>query len=102
MGALIVLSLAAGAAKVMQVPQEVQFFEAAGISLQILMLLGFGQLAGALLAVVPRLRKIGLGVMAVGFLVSAIVILLTGDLAFAAISMAPVVLSAYLMLRGAS
>ena len=99
---LIAMSLAAGAAKVMRAPQEVQFFEAAGLSLQLLVLLGFGQIIGAALAAIPRLRKIGLGVMAVGFLVSAIAILMTGNVAFAAISVGPVILSVYLMARRAN
>ena len=93
---LIAMSLSAGAAKVMQMPQEVQFFEAAGFSVHLLLALGVIQIIGGVFAMFPVFRISGAVIMGAGFLVSSIVIFMTGDAAFGAISLLPVALAAFL------
>ncbi len=94
---LILMSLAAGAAKVLQMPQEIQFFQTAGLGIVLLMVLGVVQVVGAGLAAVPKTRTIGAGLMGVGFLVSAAVIFMTGNIGFGVFSLLPVALAGFLM-----
>ena len=89
---VVLLSLLAGGAKIMSMPQEVQFFAAAGIDAMWLLPLGILQAFGGLLAVFGRSRVAGSICMALGFLVSAITIYLTGNLPFALFSLLPVLL----------
>lgn len=97
---LIAMSLSAGAAKVMQMPQEVQFFEAAGLNVHLLMALGALQIIGGVLAAFPDFRKSGAIIIGVGFLVSSFAIFMTGDIAFGAFSLLPVALAGFLVTGG--
>ena len=92
---LILMSFAAGGAKLMRAPQEVAFFEEAGLGIALMMALGVVQVLGAGLSIWPKTRAAGVITMGAGFLASVIVILLTGNLGFAAFSMLPVVFSAF-------
>ena len=87
---IILMSLAAGAAKVLQAPQEVEFFAAAGLNNSIMIALGIVQIVGAIIAAIPKFRGPGAFLIAAGFGASAAIILLTGNIVFAAISLLPV------------
>ncbi len=87
---LVLLSVMAGVAKVMNMPQEIQFFEDAGLSLALLRPLGVIQILGGLLAIYPTTRRIGSAVMSLGFLFSALAIYMTGNTVFGTISLLPV------------
>ncbi|MBT8388940.1 MAG: hypothetical protein KJP13_04755 [Altererythrobacter sp.] len=91
-----VLSLAAGGAKLASMPQEVQFFENAGVSIAFLIPLGGLQVAGGLLTVIKRTRPIGSLLSAACFLVSAVMIFGSGNIGFGFVSLLPVALSALL------
>ena len=91
---LVLMSAAAGAAKVFQTPQETAFFESVGLSAFWLLPLGVVQIAGALAAIVHQTRRIGMAFVAAGFLVSAIIIFMTGNIGFGLISLLPVLLAA--------
>lgn len=93
---LALMSLAAGLAKVLQTPQEVRFFAEAGLGIMPLLGLGIIQVGGGLLAWFRRFRVPGLLLIALGFFLSVVVISVTGDLGFAAISMLPVLASLWL------
>ncbi|GJL97490.1 MAG: hypothetical protein DHS20C06_13070 [Hyphobacterium sp.] len=95
------LSVAAGAAKVLVAEQEIVFFAALGIDPRWMIPLGLLQLAGPVLAIFKSWRAIAGIVMATGFAISAIMIVLTGNATFALISGIPVVL-ALLIAFGAS
>ncbi|WP_323763012.1 hypothetical protein [Maricaulis sp.] len=90
------LSLAAGAAKLMQVDQEVSFFLAAGLQPVWLLPLGALQVIGPALTLLGRTRRIGAGLTGLGFLVSTLVILANGNPGFAAISLIPVAIAFFL------
>ena len=96
---LVLLSLAAGGAKIMEMPQEVQFFETAGLNTSLLLPLGVVQVVGALLAIYPPARKAGAAIMALGFLCSAMAIFMTGNTSFGTFSLLPVLLSLFLVWR---
>lgn len=90
---LILMSFAAGAAKVMQMPQEVAFFAKAGLGVGIMVALGVMQIFGAALSIPPGLRVAGAAIMGAGFLASAVIIFMTGNLVFASVSLLPVLLT---------
>ena len=97
---LVSLSLAAGAAKIMQVPQELAFFEAVGVPTAFLLPFGVVQAVAAVLAIRPKTRKLGLRIMAFVFLISAWMILVGGNLLFSLISLIPAGLAASLSFEG--
>ncbi|MGB5723228.1 MAG: hypothetical protein WBM39_02335 [Parasphingorhabdus sp.] len=96
---LVIMSLAAGGAKVSHMPQEIQFFRDAGINSSWLLPLGGLQIIGGLLAVYHRTRQLGLAVVALGFLVSTIVIFMTGNVTFGVFSSLPVMLCVFIIWR---
>jgi hypothetical protein len=96
---LVLMSLVAGAAKLMQMPQELKFFEEAKLGLGWMVVLGVFQVFGGALGAIPITRKSGLIFMALGFGVSTLVILMTGDIGFALVSLLPVALCIYLILQ---
>ena len=96
LGVLVLMSLAAGIAKVMRAPQEVAFFDAVGISPNLLIPFGLLQIIGAVLTVIPKTRKLGLTLMAVFFFFSGFMIIKNGDIFFAFVSLIPVVGALYL------
>ena len=89
------LSLAAGAAKVMKAPQEVLFFEVVGLGPIYMTILGALQLIAGVLVFVPRTRKLGATLAAVAFLISVLMILKSGQTGFAIISLLPVAISVF-------
>ena len=93
-GLLVLLSLLAGVAKLFQAPQEVAFFSAAGLGLVPLMFNGIIQVVGSLLSILPKTRLPGLGLVVAGFMMSVLVIAMTGNMPFAAFSMLPVLFGA--------
>lgn len=87
------MSFAAGIAKVLATPQEVAFFESAGVSESWLLPLGILQITAAIAAAVPRTRRIGLIAIAIGFAISSIIIFMTGNTSFGLVSLVPVILA---------
>lgn len=96
---LVILSMAAGGAKVAGMPQEIQFFQDAGIHSVWLMPLGGLQLIGGLLAIYHRTRRTGIALIAIGFLVSTVVIFMTGNSGFGVFSLIPILLCVLIFRR---
>lgn len=88
---LALISVAAGVAKVMQMPQEVGFFAEAGLGTFPLIALGVLQLVAGGVVWIARFRQMGVWLITAGFFASVLVIVMTGNLQFATISMLPVV-----------
>jgi len=93
---LIIVSLAAGGAKLLQMPQEVRFFRDAGLDIDLLIPLGAMQIIGALLAIPKKTRLYGLILVSAGFLISAVAIYLTGNVLFAMVSLIPFALTLWM------
>ncbi len=89
------LSLFAGAAKLLASPGEVDLLAAAGLSTIWLWPHGALQVISAALLAIARLRGAALIGIAMGFAVSALVIFLAGYNAFGLFSLAPVALAAW-------
>ena len=93
---LALLSLAAGGAKLAQAPQEVQFFASVGLEPIWLYPLGALQVIGALACIPAKLRRFGIAAVALGFAISAVMILATGNATFGAVSVVPALLAVVL------
>ncbi len=86
---IALLSLAAGIAKVMQVPQEVEFLTGQGLSLNMIMAFGITQILGGVLLLIPKTKLIGGIISLIAFVVSAVLVFKSGNIAFALISTIP-------------
>ncbi|NNC47491.1 MAG: hypothetical protein HKO13_03550 [Sphingomonas sp.] len=93
---LALLSLAAGAAKVMLMPQEIDVFQAAGLGSSALLALGVLQILGSLMVVPAQFRTTGLWLITAGFVMSSLVIFATGNVVFGLISLIPPLLAGWL------
>jgi len=92
---LALLSVAAGAAKIMQMPQETAFFQQLGIPLSLMIAFGGLQIVGGLAAVIPKSRKWGLILIALMFLLSSVQISAAGNFVFALVSLIPAALALF-------
>lgn len=90
----MLLSVGAGAAKVMRVPNEVKFFQDVGFGTDILMVFGVAQVLAGILLLIPRTRLMGAVVAGGLMLLSSAMILVSGQLLFAIVSLLPVALAA--------
>lgn len=97
------LAIAAGAAKVLMVPQEVEFLQGFGFSLELIVAFGIVQIIGALLLAIPKTTSLGLLISVIGYGVSSALIFVEGDYEFALMSILPIVVivSIYLYTRNA-
>ena len=90
---VILLSLSAGAVKLMKMPHEVKFFHDAGLGVTLLVILGAVQLLGGILLVFAKSRIYGAVIAAGSFLASTVVIFMTGQVGFGFFSLLPIVLA---------
>ena len=90
---LIALGISAGIAKVMLVPEELDFFTSVGLSETLLMVFGVIQILAGLLLILKKFRKLGAFILAFTFCVSTILIFINGQTAFAFFSILPVLLT---------
>lgn len=89
------LSIAAGAAKIALVPEEVSFLSQFGFNSGLTIAFGVTQVLGGLLLVVPATRFFGALVSGLAFALSTVLLFADGNLAFAGISAIPVGLAAF-------
>jgi hypothetical protein len=94
--ALALLSIAAGIAKVLQTPQEVEFLQSFGFSPMLIIIFGVAQILGGVLLAVPKTVQWGAIITFSGFAVSSVLIFIAGDLIFALVSMLPLALAGFI------
>lgn len=87
------LSIAAGAAKIALVPDEVRFLSQFGFTPALIITFGITQVLGGVLLVFPATRAYGSIVAGIAFALSALLLLIGGNLVFAGISLVPVCLA---------
>ena len=80
------LSIAAGLAKVLQTPQEMEFLQGAGLSTGLIIVFGIVQILGGLLLAPGKTRMVGAVIAAAAFAVSAALIFVSGNLVFGLVS----------------
>lgn len=93
------LSIAAGAAKVTLVPEEAAFLQKFGFTDTLIIAFGLIQLFSGVLLIVPRTRAYGASICCVGFAVSAMLLLIAGNLAFGSVSLLPIVLAGFIAVQ---
>lgn len=87
------LSIAAGAAKVALVPEEVEFLSQFGFTTVLTIVFGAAQILAGIFLLVPIARFYGALIAAIAFLLSAALLLVAGNTAFAGVSLVPVILA---------
>ena len=90
---LVLLGAAAGFAKITQAPPEVAFFQGLGLGTIVVIALGVLQLVSAVLLIFESRRHIGAILLGVTFSLSVIMILMTGQVGFALVSIIPVLMA---------
>lgn len=93
---LALLGAAAGAAKVMQTPQELEFFATVGLGNTAVLVFGVLQFAAATLFAIPQTRFWGGTLLCVSFVSSAAMLLLAGAVPFGLVTLVPAGLSAWI------
>jgi len=93
---ITLLSLAAGGAKVMQMPQELEFLSAIGLTPTTVLILGVIQVLGGVLISIPRTRLIGAVIAGLAFLVSVVALLMHGNVGMGLFSLLPVVATGFI------
>lgn len=95
--AIALLSIAAGLAKVMQSPQEIEFLQGLGLSVLLIMVFGAVQVAGGVLLAPKKTRMTGAVLVTLGFALSAMLIFIGGNVVFGLMSLIPAVLAAMIV-----
>jgi len=90
---LILLSIATGVTKLIQMPAEMELFADAGWPVWLTLAFGVVQVAGGLLLVTPQTRRYGAMVMIVTFAIASGVVLINGMIPFFLVSLLFIVLA---------
>jgi hypothetical protein len=91
---LSLLGVAAGAAKMLQTPQEMAFFQdQLGLNAEAIMAFGLLQFVAGVMLVFKKTRLVGAALLAVTLLLSTIVIFMAGQIGFAVVSLLPVLMA---------
>jgi len=93
---MTLLSIAAGLAKVMQVPEEVTFLTGLGLDNTMIFVFGAIQIVGGILLAIPKSRMYGSVLVVIAFLLSAILVFVGEDFIFGIVSIFPVVITGYI------
>lgn len=97
---LIALAFAAGAAKIMKMPQEVEFFQTTvGMNATAVVVLGVLQVLAGLLLTAAGTRLAGALLLDITLVFSAVVVFMSGNIPFGLISLVPVVLTSLLIME---
>ena len=91
------LGAAAGLAKVTQAPPEIAFFGGLGLGAIVVIAFGVLQLVSAVLLIFDSRRHIGAILLCVTFCLSVVMILITGQIGFAAVSVIPVLMAGWVI-----
>ena len=75
---LIFLAMSSGIAKIMLMQQDVEFFSPHGFTNPILIGFGVVQLLGGVLLAMPKTRVVGAVIVAITFLISAVILVMAG------------------------
>ena len=95
---LVALALAAGAAKIMKMPQEIEFFHnTIGMSVMAVVALGVVQVLSGLMLALQKTRLQGAMLLDITLLLSAVVVFMSGNIPFGLISLVPVVLTSWII-----
>ncbi len=94
---IVLLSITAGLAKVMQLPEEMIFLTELGLNSTMILVFGVIQIISGFLLATPKSKLFGLVLTAIAFLTSAILVFISGDILFTIVSMLPVAITLFLI-----
>lgn len=77
---LVFLAISSGFTKIILMQQDVEFFGKYGFTNPILITFGVSQLIGGVLLILPKTRVFGAIIVAITFLISAVVLVLDGNI----------------------
>ena len=98
---IVVLSIAAGLAKVMQTQQEMEFLQGFGLSSALIVSFGLVQILGGVLLVPQKTRLAGAVLATSALVVSTVLIFVGGNLAFGLVSILPIALACVIIYQSA-
>jgi len=90
---LALLSIAAGTAKMMEIPQEMEFLLGFGFNADQILAFGAVQIIGGVLMVLFKARFVGSIIAALAFLLTSVLLFMSAKTLFAAVSLVPVALT---------
>ena len=90
---LVLMSLIAGGAKIMQMPQELAFLSSLGMGERAVLILGIVQAAGGILLLPPRTRQIGAVVAIIALIVSGLALFASGNMGIGLITLFPIAIA---------
>lgn len=93
---LVLLSIAAGFAKILLVEQEVKFLQSFGFNELMIIAFGLVQICAGTLLIAHKTRLFGALLAILSFLFSTILLFFSGDILFALVSIIPIVLASFL------
>ena len=96
---LILMSLAAGVAKILVMPQELAFLSHLGMGESAVMILGIIQAAGGVLLVPPKTRRIGALLAIVALVVSALALFTSGNSGIGLITLFPIAIGVWVFVE---
>jgi len=83
---LIFLAISSGVTKIMLMPQDAEFFGKYGFTHSILIAYGATQLIGGIFLIIQKTRFIGTVIVAITFLISAVVLIMDNNILFTIIT----------------
>ena len=95
------LSIAAGAAKVLLTSQEVQFLHGFGLNNTVIIIFGAIQILGGAILAHKNLRMYGAVIVVLGLFISSLLIFFSGNVTFGIISLLPVALTVVIIKQSA-
>ena len=90
---IALLSIAAGLAKVMQSPQEMEFLQGLGLSTSLIVAFGLIQIVGGILMAPKKTRLHGTVLVTFALILSTILLFMGGNIAFGLFSVVPIALA---------
>lgn len=93
---IALLSIAAGVAKVIESPQEVQFLQGFGFNSMLIIAYGVVQIVGGILLAIPKTIKLGAIIIMLAFALSTLLIFIGGYTMYALASLLPIVLTGFI------
>lgn len=99
---VVLLSLAAGLAKVAKVEAEFEFLSNAGLNESQILVFGLVQIAAGALMILPKTRFYGAMIAALAFLASTVLIFMSGNISFGLLSIIPILMADAVILRNRS
>lgn len=94
---LVLMSLAAGVAKMMRMPQELAFLAHLGMDGTAVLILGLIQSAGGLLLIPPKTRRIGAVLAVLALIVSALALFAAGSTSVGLITLFPIAIGVWVL-----